>query len=639
MGSALTITKTKETSHKQMTASQVPVIRFAQNFLVTALTVLMCGTSAARATPQLPDQDQQRSAAVSNAPAPDQSKNTAASTAPPTDQTKSSAAQSGQKKDSPDGQYIVEVTRIPIPDLSRISLSEKLTGKNLQTLHFPGGISEVYWLPKSSSIVYMARAHANSPVHLYLADAPTHLTRDLTPFANTNVQRFLISSTSDSLIAYLDLEQKGTFAPLLIDTKTGATLPLQSERSLNQALARMKHITTIETAPERQRTRVAVQTFAPAMTGKSFGRYTGSFVSAAAHPTKFSAQEKYTKRLSGSIEQRLLFLTPNDKCEDTLKPFTEDEKKMVNRAWKWICLNNPGMALRATHGSRLRIGRVSKKKTRGLFQSGASILEAQAHVNEIILTDDYFSEQEYDKYKIFSHELAHEVDVHQHLSLSKQWLSLVMSNISEVQTAYKFSQTHGIVELDDPGAKYFGLPSVYAAQNAQESLAEWTNAYIWGIKTPTKIREFIEQNIFDPDCQKEKTDQKVVRAFYASFEGRHTEAINLLRQVTAEDPDFLLAKSQLALAYTSNKNFKQALAISNDLIHKLEAEKLYSSEKAIFAALYCRHFDILCRLNRYTEAQIFLSKALSKDPHDEEALAAQKWMNQYHKQQKSLKKS
>lgn len=624
-GSTFTKSTMKDISQVKMTALRRPVSRFSDSFLLALLIAIFYGISARGGTSDSQELEQSKSKGVTTAPA-----------LLPT-QTNDSDNKKTQQKDSPDNQFMVDACRVGLPGLesTQITISEKFTGKTYRTVTFPGGISEVQWLPKSASVVYMARARTDSPVHLYLADMKSHLTRDLTPFAGTNVQRFTVSTTSPSVIAYLDLDQKGTFQPVLIDTANGATVPLSTSRLLNQALARMKHMTTVESAPERQQRKVATysRTSARMDTPKAFSYRHFNPAQNDIPNLTVTGQEKYKSRLKGQVEQRILFLTPQDRPGEHLKSFTEEEKKIVLRTWQWVCDTVPGLALRASHNRRLYIARIDKNEYYSFLDEQREESAAQARFNEVVLTNLFFSSTPFDRCRMLVHEVTHEADVGSHLSLSQQWLTFIDEKVPELQAALKFSRKHGIVALDDSGAKYFGLPSVYAAEQPEESLAEWSTAYIFGKgMTPPNIRQFLEQKILDPDCPEGKLEEKFIGAVY-------DKDIDKLKDVIREDPDFLQARFYLVQNCRDNKDYKQALAVSDELLRKIDTKKLYRISTNGIAFAYFQRGDILCKLNRYGEAQVFLSKALALEPHNEEFLSAQKWMDNHRKNRKSLKKA
>jgi len=642
----------KDISQEKMTASRLPVSRFAHSFLLALLTALFYGISAHGGALKSPTLGETKNAATQSAttqntanPSPatlvasDESKVTSSKTAqaPLTPQPNSIASPKPQRKDSPDSQYTVYTYIVGGPGhySTRITILEKLTEQSFQTVPFPGGISEVQWLPKSASVVYMARARADSPVHLYLADAKSHLTRDLTPFAGTTVQRYTVSTTSPSVIAYLDLEKRGTYQPVLIDTANGATEPLSTSKLLNQALARMKQVTTVESAPERQQRNVASFSGTSDRRGtQKFSSY-GYFNPAQDGIPRFtvSGQDKYKDRLKGQAEQRILFLTPKDRPGEHLKSFTEEEKKIVVRTWQWVCDTVPGLALRASRNDRLCLARIDKDEFYSSLDEKKEESAAQARFNEIVLTDIFFSATAFNRCRTLVHEVTHEADVGSHLSLSQQWLTFIDEKVPELQAALKFSRKHGIVALDDYGAKYFGLPSLYAAEQPEESLAEWTTAYIFGsVTTPPNIRQFLEQKILDPDCQEAKFEEKFIRAVY-------DQDIDKLKEVIRADSDFLQARFYLVRTYRNKKDYKQALAVSDELLKKIDSRKIYRIGTNARAFAYFQHGDTLCGLNRYGEAQVFLNKAIALEPHNEEFLSAQRWMDNHRKNPESRKKA
>ncbi|HEY9734363.1 MAG TPA: hypothetical protein V6C89_20800 [Drouetiella sp.] len=550
-----------------------------------------------------------------------------------------------RKYDSRDGAFTAYVKHVQPTDVTRVTILDKRTGKPVTDVGFPGEISEVQWLAESSTALYLARAHANSPVHLYSIDAEKNLLRDLTPFASKNVSSFAIATNCSSVIAYIDMDKKDEFKPLLVDTISGATTLLPDQK-YDHVVKRMKNLVTTEGMPAKQRQQVATAT----MSGH-YGHYSPTFnwgkmctaVPVGAVPTRQIAlkdQEKYRKLIEGSADQRILFFA-NHQNDPKLKKFSDEEKRQVLRAWRWICTNAPTLALRATHGNRIIFYRKSENHAFNAVR-GKMDIAASAGVNSITLYDGLFKESESEQLSALVHEVTHEVDILGHLSLSRRWLDLVQPEISTTRGALNFGKVHGILTLDDYGAQYFGLPSLYSAAEPQESLAEWTVAILFGkVKAPSEVQRFIEEKVFGLDCAEEVADRQFVDAYIKLERGDasdHSDAMHKLEILTAKYPDFLAPPQELVNQYINHKQFQRALPISNELLHRFEVLKIDNLSSHSHAYVLYQHGNILSALHDYAGAWCSLNRALAKAPQDEEFLSAQKWMNKYHKSAKPMKK-
>jgi hypothetical protein len=571
------------------------------------------------------------------------------------------------KKDSPDAALTAEVTRMQQTDVSHIVIYEKSTGKRLVEQDFPGEISEVQWLPDSATIVYMARSHANSPVHLFSTNAAKNLSRDLTPFGGRNVRSFIVSKSDSSVIASINLDQGDKYGPWLIDTTSGATTSLTNAKKFAHVINHMKHAVTTECAIRQQRPLVAAYFksqsnhssvgpnspvhytpghFAPApYTGTIYTGVTSTAMwqgqPSTVTPTKaaIKGQEKYLKRIEGNGDQRIIFYV-NNKKGSGYKNFSDAEKKQVLNPWRWICKNAPGLALRATHNHRLNLSRRSKKSVYNVV-SGKMSPAASADVNEIIFYDGFFDQSESEQLYALAHELVHTTDMCGHLSMSRQWLDLVQPEISQTRETLKFGKNHETQTLDDVGARYLGLPSVYAATDSQESLAEWGSRLLLGrVTSSTQISKFIEEKVFDPDCAEQAADRELLKAFtkiHSSNQSEQSSGLIELEKLVASEPHLIAPKEELACQYMKRSQYKKALKISNALLHEFDSLKVENLDLRPHSYALFQHGSILCALHDYDGANLYLNRAIAKAPHEEEFLSARKWMNKNHKTAKYAK--
>ncbi|MBS1954823.1 MAG: hypothetical protein JST89_11590 [Cyanobacteria bacterium SZAS-4] len=497
--------------------------------------------------------------------------------------------------------------RTPFSTIKFCSAADQNLDKFEQS--FPCHIDTIRWLADGNSVVFLAQAHATSPLHLYQSNWRTRLTRDLTPFASRSVDRFWLSKNLKILIASIDLENVGKREKWVIDTVSGA----------------------LSRVPENQRvdgTSVAPEDLL------SWEAPCTRYYPIRSSSKTFAGQEPFLPLLQGNAAQRIVFVEPSASIDRELnaktKTWTETERLQFAAVWKQVCERVPGLALRATHGQRLRVVREQGRQVPKNFLEVSSA-SASSGNGVLILYDTFFTSDGPTLVPMTIHELAHEADLYRHLSLSSEWINLIEPIVAASNNAFALSRKYGLKRLDDSGAKYFGLPSVYAANNCAESLAEWTVHYVNGTVPPPEIKNFIQNKVLNPNCEEEAVDQKVLSAFLDIEAEKFDLAESELRSLIKADPNFLKPYYFLTRLYIRANQIEKALQTSNELIKRMNSLHTSSVRNDDFAWNNYQHAHILADLHDYVNSQKYLSKALAVLPDEPTFLKSQRFLTQLKK--------
>ena len=81
-----------------------------------------------------------------------------------------------------------------------------------------GKVDSLQWLSDNTTVLYLAKANAKSPVHLFSTNLVNNLTRDLTPFAFRNASAFYINERGTQAFALLNIEDKASYQLYKIST-------------------------------------------------------------------------------------------------------------------------------------------------------------------------------------------------------------------------------------------------------------------------------------------------------------------------------------------------------------------------------------------------------------------------------------
>ncbi|MBS2006962.1 MAG: hypothetical protein JST01_07975 [Cyanobacteria bacterium SZAS TMP-1] len=520
---------------------------------------------------------------------------------------------------SPDGASCASVIYKPYQQ-TNITLTKSSDCSKVFEAVFPGRISSIQWLADNQTIVFLARAHSNSPIHLYSCNGKRKLARDLTPFGFRSVDKFWLSRNRKVLIASINLNEQSQYERFLVDTLSGAIEPLGSHRRYAGVSVEEKEmlITTAEW-PAIAEPRIIYKTTSNPTRGNGFGRTLpvaiGTIVSGPINLT-IPGQEEFKNVWNGNADQRLNVLDPTPKLEKetkiTLKPWNAVERKLVKSIWQQICDQLPGFAMRACHGRKISLVRVSQYKSVG----GELALGAAVPEGIIILPDKFFAENLTSQLDTMVHELAHECDNYGALSRSKEWLSLVRENIQACRAAKSYSKKHGLLPLDDQGAVYFGLPSIYASSAVSECLATWTSAVSQGCKAPAAIEKFLVEKVANPFCAEEALDKLILNSSDDYTAGRYQSSIQKLHEVLRRQPGSISAWHFLELSYSKTHNLKMALIASNKVLSLAAELRLIDDPyfKLELAEYYHRHACLLWEAKDFENARKFARKATDLAP-------------------------
>ena len=545
---------------------------------------------------------------------------------------------------SPDGSHISRVSFSPHGSKIVISATEKgfdainrspdEAGEIKPAIsfeqNFPGRISALKWLAGDESIVFLARAHGKAPLHLYQTNWKTKITRDLTPFGGRNVNMFLLSKDLKTLLASIDMQSKDQYFLWHVDTTSGAITALGKMPKDDGRAIRPYRMIEVKASPELLENRSPVFYYQRSnFVQPSFPAVRESFV----FPTSvLKGQELLAGEIKNNVDQRLLMLDPlpaiDREFDLKFKPWSESERISLLNLWRKVCSRVPGLVLRAGHSGRVRFLRITYMKGEK-YEIGGPSRAAAAGNGAVILCNEFFQLSDQLKAAAIIHELVHEADYFRHLSTSPEWISLTNANIIAGRQALSFSKEHGLKALDDPGAQYFGLPSLYAASNPMEALAEWTTPYAFGKNPPEKIKSFIDAKLLDPNCSEEITDGEFRRARQAMIDSNFVDAKNFLLKIIKTDRDFLIAYDYLARAYLGLHENAKALETSNELLvrwNKLHIPPEYSLYGFEF---YYQHGALLAATGDYAASQKYLDIAQKMGLDRKRFLDAQKFLQKH----------
>jgi tetratricopeptide (TPR) repeat protein len=272
-----------------------------------------------------------------------------------------------------------------------------------------------------------------------------------------------------------------------------------------------------------------------------------------------------------------------------------------------------------------------------------SILEgshpaAEAGNSAIIVSSAFFAFNKRMQVRTIIHELVHEADYQGHLSSSPEWILMDEAHIQAVRYALDVNSRQGLQPLFDYGARSLGLPTVYAAENSAESLAEWTTSYVEGQALPAKIKAFIEGKILNPNCAEEPLDRKMIAARDALRKGDFRSSMDLLSDIINKDPHFLSAYQFLTDDYLGMHDLKRALACSKRLMD--EADKLGEARYEIASYdIYCyQRSNVFYTAGNLPESVRYLSEALKIAPDFPMYLTAKKVLEEAKKKREHAHK-
>lgn len=505
--------------------------------------------------------------------------------------------------------YFVDQTEKKSPDGTATAVLKRFSDKTSKLFYRPDEfqefteveyfafvIDDFTWLSDNQTVVYRATSDTLKPAHLYKTDVVRLLTTDLTPFPRRTAAGYYTSHDSSKLFVLLDLDEQDVFDVYQIDYKTRQLLAVEAPLEF----------------PD---------TFQPK------ARPAASVLMPYQDPKALAAGD--------ALLQIPLF---SDTCKEsltglhgkTVKPWTDQERKVAEETWQQVVRRVPGLVMRASNNHRIVFGRASEiPQTDFHLIPGVkpSAAPAQAHTGNLIVLTDVFFKLPRDE-RVFSmvHELTHVADLCGRYALSKEWTDLERKKIMAFRSALESRKSLGFNiggTDDDHLAEHFDLPTAYSASSFMEALADITAYWVLGYRQPTEPeKEFIRKSLFTLNQEQMITDYNLIKTDVECKD--HAKRLAAARQILRKEPEsvvgrFLEATSLLGL---KNRRF-DALVSSRRLLNLLDRRGAFPGDYGYMEARYSlanAEFD----LGNYPAALALLKVLRAAEPDDAQYKEAEK---------------
>ncbi len=231
-----------------------------------------------------------------------------------------------------------------------------------------------------------------------------------------------------------------------------------------------------------------------------------------------------------------------------LTGWTPQHRAFVERYLADMRARAPGLLARATQAGPIHIYRTTEPTP----SHPAAAWIRRRHENSLVLQDAFFREGfpnahgvDYSHW-LFVHEIAHLADPVDQLGHASEWVAAMQPILDGVErdlAAQDQTVRDAMFAYNDAPAHAHGLPSVYAATNLHEAVAELTAAMYFRVADPRSAaaqRVLSERMFAPPPAQDAQIVNRYRAAYYLYRQGSLDAANEQLDAALRINPDFTM---------------------------------------------------------------------------------------------------
>lgn len=247
-----------------------------------------------------------------------------------------------------------------------------------------------------------------------------------------------------------------------------------------------------------------------------------------------------------------------------VKAWKASERAIILRYLQLVVSLAPGMLERGAANGPIPFYRINEKECRGCQKGSSYGGHAALWFNKVHGTGNLnYLNIEASLYTLV-HELTHVVDAEHKIVRSAEFRTLVEPRIAEVRARLKkkgwtWEDAHTKRRYDI--AYDAGLPSAYAADTIQETLAEYVAVTLLykDFSPPPEIMDFLKKHVFSNPSSSDPSVPLFRRGKRLLLEKKFDDALRLLTEATKLDPKFAEVFSIRGYASTQRRAWNEAI--------------------------------------------------------------------------------